>query len=90
MTRRKHKKKADLNSTMGMMTEKIYASIQEYTASEGIPPSIAEIAERVHLSRGGVMRHLDKLELQGRLRRDFNKRRSIVLIEKKIEEKIGE
>ncbi|KXK14278.1 MAG: LexA repressor [Chloroflexi bacterium OLB15] len=83
MVKRGYREKADLNRTIPERTEQVYRCISAYIAEQGIPPTLAELAACAHLSRGGVLRHLDRLEAQGRIRRDFNKKRSIVLIDKK-------
>jgi DNA-binding MarR family transcriptional regulator len=62
--------------------ERVYAFIKAYIADKDIPPSIEDIATGVYLSRGGVLRHLDRLEGMGRLSREPGIPRSIRLLGK--------
>jgi SOS-response transcriptional repressor LexA len=62
------------------MTEQIYAFIRQYIDIHQMSPTLREIAMGCYLSAPSVMRHLDKLEGQGKLTRDPYRPRSIRLI----------
>lgn len=62
------------------MTEQVYAFIRLTIERFGMPPTFREIATGCFISLGTVMRHVDRLEAQGRLVREQNKARSIRLV----------
>ena len=69
-------------------TEQVYAFIQTYTEDHpGLSPSQREIAQACFLSQPAVIRHLDRLEQQGRIQREPGQARSIRIIEDKNEHK---
>lgn len=61
--------------------ESVYNFIFEFTGEHGFSPTLREIAKGCYLGRSTVLRCLDKLEFQGKISREPNKARSIVLIE---------
>lgn len=62
-------------------TQSIYMFIQTYYKENRKSPTIREIASGCYVSVGTVIRHLDKLEVLGRIEREPNQARSIVLVE---------
>lgn len=62
------------------LTERVYQCIREYTREHGYPPTLREIADCCYVSRGNVIRHLDKLEAQGRIAREPGRARSIRIL----------
>lgn len=63
------------------MTDEVYDFIADYVATHGYPPSTRDIASGCCLSRGGVTRYLDRLQMSGRIEREPGKARSIRLLE---------
>lgn len=61
-------------------TEAVYRFIQAYHREHGYSPTLREIAEGCYLNVATVLRHLDRLEGQGRIARDPGKARSIRLL----------
>lgn len=61
-------------------TEQVYAFVCAYMTEHGYAPSIREIASGCFISRGMVTRHLDRLQIAGRLTRQAGKARSIRLL----------
>ncbi|MEM6528760.1 MAG: FaeA/PapI family transcriptional regulator [Chloroflexota bacterium] len=61
------------------MTEQVYDFIADYIAEHGFPPSTREMAAAVYISRGAVARHLDRLEIAGRIARTPGRARGIRL-----------
>jgi SOS-response transcriptional repressor LexA len=64
---------------------RVYAFLRAYIAAHGRPPTAREIAAEVRLAVSTVLRHLDKLELEGRIRRDPYIARGITLLDNKDE-----
>jgi len=62
-------------------TDAVYALIRAYRAQHGNSPSQREIAQGCFLSRPAIIRHLDRLEMQGKIRREPGKARGIQLVE---------
>ena len=62
-------------------TDQIYTFIRAYKAKHGYPPSQEEIAQACYRSRPVIVRHLDRLEMQGKIRREPGKARGIQLVE---------
>lgn len=60
--------------------DQLFDFIQKYMVEHGYSPSFDEIAENCHLSRSSVVHYLSRLEIQGRIRREFGKARSIVIM----------
>ena len=60
-------------------TTAVYDFLCAYIAEHGYPPSQRELAAGCYLSRPAIIRHLDRLELQGKITRDPDKARSIRL-----------
>ncbi len=85
MGRHKPRQRKTQKEMIAALADVVYQCIQDYFAEYGYAPSIADIAERTHLSRGGVLRYLDRLELQGRIQRDYRIPRAIRLIESTLE-----
>ncbi len=70
----------ELEPAAVQITEAVYRFICETLAARGYPPSQREIASAVFISAGSVVRHLDRLEMWGRITRDAGKARSIRLV----------
>jgi len=62
-------------------TDQIHTFIRAYRAQHGNSPSQREIAQGCFLSRPAIIRHLDRLEMQGKIRREPGKARGIQLID---------
>jgi DNA-binding MarR family transcriptional regulator len=62
-----------------VLTQAVYVFIKTYIQTHRKSPSIREIAANCYISVSTVMRHLDKLEARGRIQRDPNQARSIVI-----------
>lgn len=62
--------------------DNVYAFIRSYVTEHGYPPSLREISRACYLGRSTALRYLDKLEAQGKIKRQPNKARSIHLLEK--------
>ncbi len=61
------------------LTQTIYEFIKAYIEACRKSPSIREIGSGCYISNSTVMRHLDKLEARGRIQREPNQARSIVI-----------
>jgi DNA-binding Lrp family transcriptional regulator len=61
-----------------LTTYRIYEAICEYLR-EDIHPTYREIAARCHMAPSSVLRHIDRLEGMGWIRREESKMRSIRL-----------
>lgn len=62
-------------------TERIYQYIKAYIEGQEISPTVDEIAAACELSKSTVSYHLDKLEAEARIARQWYKARSIRLTE---------
>ena len=62
-------------------TKAVYEFICEYMNENNYAPTQREISEGCFLSRGTIVRYLDRLEAWGLLTREINKARSIALVE---------
>lgn len=60
--------------------EIVYDFICAYMADNGYPPSLRELSKGTYMSVASVIRYLDWLEAQGRIRRDPNISRGITLL----------
>jgi DNA-binding MarR family transcriptional regulator len=60
---------------------RILRFIQQYVREHTYPPSLNEIARGCYLSRSSVSRYIDRLQMQGRIARDFGIARGITLLE---------
>ena len=63
------------------MTERVYTFIKDWIEEHTYPPSLREIGQGCYLSVAGVLRHLDHLEWEGKLRREPGRARGITLID---------
>lgn len=63
------------------VTEKVYNYIVQYVRQHTYPPSLNEISRHMYMSRSGILRYLDILEGQGRIKREPGQARSITLVE---------
>lgn len=63
------------------VTEAVYEFIRVYVDEHGFAPSLREIADGVYMSPTNVVRYLDKLSARGRISRELNVPRSIVLLD---------
>ncbi len=59
------------------LTQIVYAYLVAYIEEHGYGPSLRNIAEDCHMAVATVAHHLDKLEAQGRITREFGQARSI-------------
>ena len=62
-------------------TESVYRFLKAYHAEHRKSPTMREIAAGCFIATGSVIRHLDRLEMSGRIEREPNQARSIVLID---------
>jgi len=62
-------------------TQVVYLFLKDYIKQHTYPPSLREIAEGCYLSVAGVLRHLDHLEWEGKLRREPARARGITLVD---------
>lgn len=62
-------------------TSAVHAFIRRYCAQNGLPPSQREIGAACYLSQPGVIRHLDRLAMQGKIERIPGKSRGIRLLD---------
>lgn len=60
--------------------EQIFAFICRHWEQHHYGPSLREIASECYLSRTNLYRYLDKLEVEGRILRDANVARGIILL----------
>lgn len=67
--------------TLTGVTANIYQFVSEFITTNGMPPTLREIADAQFLSVTGVSWHLNKLERMGLIIRNDSKRRSIRLVE---------
>ena len=68
-------------STLNAQTlEIVYRFICAYVAANGYPPSLRELSKGTYMSVASVIRYLDRLEAEGRIRRDSNISRGITLL----------
>lgn len=63
------------------MTEAVYTFIRDFRRQHGYPPSQREICAACYMGRSTAQRHLDRLEIQGRIARDPGRARGITLID---------
>lgn len=63
------------------MTEAVYAFVRSYIDAHGYAPSLREISQATYMSPTNVVRYLDRLSAQGRIMRELNVPRSIVLLD---------
>ncbi len=62
------------------MTETVYEFIRAYWEANHMAPTLREISSGCLINVATVMRHLDRLEAEGRIFREPHKARSIRLI----------
>ena len=62
------------------VTQSIYDFIEDHIQTQAVAPSQREIAENCYISKGNVIRHLDRLEKLGWITREEGKARSIRLL----------
>lgn len=62
------------------ITDRIFDFIVSEVKAKGRPPTLREIADACYVSTGAVVRHLDRLEMQGRIERMPGKSRSIRVV----------
>jgi repressor LexA len=60
--------------------DEVYSFIRDYIRVQGYPPTIRNISDGCHMSRTNVIRYLDKLEAERRIRRDPGIPRGISLL----------
>ena len=61
--------------------EEIYGFIHDYIEEHGFSPSLREISTGCFTSATNVVRYLDKLQMDGRVTREWRVPRSIVLLD---------
>lgn len=64
-------------------TEAVYKFVKTYQSINRKSPTIREIAAGCFIATGSVVRHLDRLEISGRIYREPNQARSIIILETK-------
>lgn len=67
------------------VVEEVYEYIRDYMREHKFAPSMRNISAGCHMSLSSVIRYLDRLEIQGRIRRELNTPRSIVLTDEEEE-----
>lgn len=73
----------DPKSAFNENLDRVYTFICEFISdNEGLSPTLREIADGCFITRSNVTRYLDKLEGQGRIRREPGLPRSIRLVGK--------
>jgi repressor LexA len=60
-------------------TQTIYLFVKDYIKKHTYPPSLREIGEGCYLSTAAVTRHLERLEVEGKLFREPGRARGITL-----------
>ena len=63
------------------LTAAVYVFVCDYIKVHGYAPSLREISQATYMSPTNVVRYLDRLSAQGRLMREPNVPRSIVLLD---------
>jgi SOS-response transcriptional repressor LexA len=62
-------------------TQKVYVFVRDYIKAHTHPPTLREIGEACFLATSSVSRHLDRLEMEGKIRREEGRARGITLLE---------
>ena len=62
-------------------TQIVYVFVKDFIKKHTHPPSLREISEGCFLSISAVVRHLDRLEGEGKLRREPGRARGITLVD---------
>ena len=62
-------------------TRYVYIFIKRYVKVHTHPPTVREISEGCFMSPSSVLRHLDRLENEGKLFREAGKARGITLMD---------
>lgn len=70
----------DKRDAVQSMTESVLIFIRQYHQEHGVMPSQREIAEGCYISKSNVIRHLDRLEMQGKISREPSLARNIRLL----------
>ena len=63
------------------LTEAVYTFICTFMEKHGYAPTLREISQATYMSPTNVVRYLDRLSAQGRVMREPNVPRSIVVLE---------
>lgn len=63
------------------VTQSVYVFIKDYVKKHTHPPTLREIAEGCYLSPSAVVRHLERLEGEGKLFREPGRPRGITLVD---------
>lgn len=64
-----------------VLAQEVYDFIGQYIADHGYAPSIRDISKGCNMSRSNVIRYLDRLEANRRIKRDPGVSRGISLLE---------
>lgn len=64
--------------------QKTFREIQKFIEINGFPPTVDELAKRLHLTKGTVHGSIDRLISKGYLRRVPNKARSLEVVKMKV------
>lgn len=70
-----------MDMTKDNVTDQVCDFIRTYSNTKGYPPSTREIAAGCFISRGAVTRHLDRLEIMGRIHREPGKARGLRVLD---------
>ncbi len=65
------------------LAQEVYDFICQYIEDHGYAPSIRDISKGCNMSRTNVIRYLDKLEAQSRIKRAFGVSRGISVLDDK-------
>lgn len=63
------------------LTDCVFTFLQNYIHHYHLPPTLREISTGCHMGTSTTLRHLDRLEMLGRISRIPGKARSIILID---------
>lgn len=55
--------------------------VRNHRHLHGYPPSVKEMSEQLHLARGTIMAHIERLVKKGLLRRTPNRHRTLEVVE---------
>lgn len=61
-------------------TQAVYLFVKDYIKQHTHPPTLREIGEGCYLSTSGVTRHLERLEWEGKIRREPGRARGITML----------
>lgn len=71
------------NDPKYQITRQLYDFIEAEVERRTYPPTLAEMADAIYLSKSGVVRHLGRLEAWGWIAREPKRMRGITLLRRK-------